>query len=112
MSDFNQAQLTSKKIQRNLKTEGDEDLRSIKSEYDYGSKKKFLDVMGNISIDAKLKRMRAQHEMEKSSGRARAYDGVRGGDVSYKTYSKTTGKSRYSKRSSTCTHKRNLVVMN
>ena len=113
MSDFNQAQLTSKKIQRNLKTEGDEDLRSIKSEYDYGSKKKFLDVMGNISIDAKLQRMRAQHEMEKSSGRARAYSGVRGGgDASYKTYSKTTGRSRYSRRSSTCTHKRNLMVMN
>ena len=69
--------------------------------------------MGNISIDAKLQRMRAQHEMEKSSGRARAYSGVRGGgDASYKTYSKTTGRSRYSRRSSTCTHKRNLMVMN
>lgn len=26
----------------------DSDLRSIKSEYDYGSKKKFVDVLGNI----------------------------------------------------------------
>ena len=26
----------------------DNDLRSIKSEYDYGSKKKFVDVLGNI----------------------------------------------------------------
>ena len=87
-------------------------MRSIKSEYDYGSKKKFLDVMGNISIDAKLNRMRAQHEMEKSSGRARGYSTSRTGDASYKTYSKTTGRSRYSKRSSTCTHKHKLVVMN
>ena len=71
--------------------------------------------MGNISIDAKLKNMRAQHEREKLSGRARAYSSSRGGDASYKTYSKTSktsGRSRYSKRSSTCTHKRNLVVMN
>ena len=28
----------------------EEDLRSIRSEYDYGSKKKFVDVLGNISI--------------------------------------------------------------
>ena len=26
----------------------DNDLRSVKSEYDYGSKKKFVDVLGNI----------------------------------------------------------------
>lgn len=25
-----------------------EDLRSVKSEYDYGSKKKFVDVLGNV----------------------------------------------------------------
>ena len=33
--------------QNNHRT-ADNDLRSIKSEYDYGSKKKFVDVLGNI----------------------------------------------------------------
>lgn len=28
---------------------GDEDLRSVKSEYDYNSKKKFTDVLGDPS---------------------------------------------------------------
>ena len=27
----------------------EEDLRSLRSEYDYGSKKKFVDVLGNVS---------------------------------------------------------------
>ena len=40
----------------------EEDLRSMRSEYDYGSKKKFLDVLGNVSAATKLKRMREQHE--------------------------------------------------
>lgn len=42
----------------------EEDLRSIRSEYDYGSKKKFVDVLGNISIQSKLRNLRAQHEIE------------------------------------------------
>ena len=36
------------------------DLRSLPSEYDYGSKRKFLDVLGNISISQRIKQMRAQ----------------------------------------------------
>lgn len=32
----------------NVKTDGNEDLRSLRSEYDYGTKKKFVDVLGNI----------------------------------------------------------------
>ena len=27
----------------------EDDLRSVRSEYDYGSKKKFVDVLGNVS---------------------------------------------------------------
>jgi len=38
----------------------------VRSEYDYGSKKKFLDVLGNVSNATKLNRMRAQHEIEKA----------------------------------------------
>ena len=29
-------------------TDGNEDLRSLRSEYDYDTKKKFVDVLGNI----------------------------------------------------------------
>ena len=46
----------------------EEDLRSIKSEYDYGSKKKFIDVLGNVSANAQLNRLRAQHEMDRAGG--------------------------------------------
>ena len=47
------------------------DLRSLPSEYDYGSKRKFLDVLGNVSISQKLKQIRAQQElmnMSKANG--------------------------------------------
>ena len=37
----------------------EEDLRSLRSEYDYGSKRKFVDVLGNVSNAAKLNRLRA-----------------------------------------------------
>ena len=60
----------------------EEDLRSLRSEYDYGSKKKFVDVLGNVSTTAKLNKMRAQHEMENA--------GANSSLVSYKS-------SRYSK---------------
>lgn len=33
---------------RETDSQKNEDLRSIKSEYDYGSKKKFTDVLGNV----------------------------------------------------------------
>ena len=46
----------------------EEDLRSLRSEFDYGSKKKFVDVLGNVSNQAKLNRLRAQHEIEKAGG--------------------------------------------
>ena len=39
-----------------------EDLRSVKSEYDYANKKKFVDVLGNISVNAKLNAMRNEAE--------------------------------------------------
>jgi len=37
----------------------EEDLRSLRSEYDYGSKRKFVDVLGNVSAASKINRMRA-----------------------------------------------------
>ena len=35
--------------------------RSLKSEFDYGSKKKFVDVLGNVNPNAHLNRMRREH---------------------------------------------------
>ena len=46
----------------------EEDLRSLRSEFDYGSKKKFVDVLGNVSAQTKLNRLRAQHEIENAGG--------------------------------------------
>lgn len=47
----------------------EEDLRSLRSEYDYGNKKKFVDVLGNVpSQQAKLNRLRAQHEIDMAGG--------------------------------------------
>ena len=91
----------------------------MKSEYDYGSKKKFVDVLGNVSISAKLQRLRAQHEIDKASSRRGVAAGA--GSImkessnsrvaSYKTYSKSN-KSRYSKQSSSgCSHKNNGQLM-
>jgi hypothetical protein len=37
-----------KNYRENGQNEGHEDLRSLRSEYDYGAKKKFVDVLGNI----------------------------------------------------------------
>lgn len=36
-------------MKRETDSQRNDDLRSIKSEYDYGSKKKFVDVLGNVS---------------------------------------------------------------
>jgi len=67
----------------------EEDLRSLRSEYDYGSKKKFVDVLGNVSTTAKLNKMRAQHEMENA--------GATNSLVSYKS-SKYSRQSKASKK--------------
>ena len=66
----------------------EEDLRSLRSEYDYGSKKKFVDVLGNVSTQTKLNRLRAEHEINKA-----------GGAISQKTNSKASLKSQLSKLS-------------
>ena len=69
----------------------EEDLRSLRSEYDYGSKKKFVDVLGNVSAQTKLNRMRAQHEMEKAGGPKSS-----GGLTSYKSHAtKQSARSRF-----------------
>ena len=86
----------------------DDDLRSLKSEYDYGSKKKFIDVLGNISIGAKLTRLRGQYDMDKASGKDVAVgslmkESTNSRVASFKTYSKSN-KSRYSKQSSRQSH--------
>ena len=70
----------------------EEDLRSLRSEYDYGSKKKFIDVLGNVSTQAKLNRLRAEHEINKAGG-AMSLKG------SQKTNSKASYKSQLSKLS-------------
>lgn len=67
----------------------EEDLRSLRSEFDYGSKRKFLDVLGNVSPAAKLNRLRAQHEIEKAGSSAAL--------TSYKSL--TTQKSKMSRLS-------------
>jgi hypothetical protein len=51
----------------------EEDLRSLRSEYDYGSKKKFVDVLGNVSTTAKLNKMRAEHEMDNAGAHDSAF---------------------------------------
>lgn len=72
----------------------EEDLRSLRSEYDYGSKKKFVDVLGNVSATAKLNRLRAQHEIVNAGGNNES------GLYSYKSYnSKISKMSRKSKAS-------------
>lgn len=60
-------------------------MRSVRSEYDYGSKKKFLDVLGNVSNNGKLNRMRAQHEMEKA-GAAGGLNSVKSSKMSRISY--------------------------
>ena len=35
--------------------------RSLKSEFDYGNKKKFVDVLGNLTTNAHLNRLRQEH---------------------------------------------------
>ena len=76
----------------------EEDLRSLRSEFDYGSKKKFVDVLGNVSAQTKLNRMRAQHEMENAGGPSGL--GSSKSRVSYKSYmSRQSKASRMSKQS-------------
>ena len=69
----------------------------MRSEYDYGSKKKFVDVLGNVSNNAKLNRLRAAHEMEMAGGAPSAKGSQRTGATSYKTYA-SSQKSKLSKR--------------
>lgn len=38
----------------------DSDLRSLKSEFDYGSKRKFVDVLGNQSRSTQLNKLRKE----------------------------------------------------
>ena len=68
----------------------------MRSEYDYGSKKKFVDVLGNVSNNAKLARLRAAHEIEKAGGAPSAKGSQRTGVTSYRTY-QSSQKSKISK---------------
>lgn len=51
----------------------EEDLRSLRSEYDYGSKKKFVDVLGNINTTSsqinELRRLHEQGQLKQGSVR-------------------------------------------
>ena len=101
--------IASPQSRQNAGATGEEDLRSLKSEYDYGSKKKFVDVLGNISISTKLQGLRARHELEKATSARGAKVGGGAGSLmkesansrvaSYKTYSRTTKSSKYSMKS-------------
>jgi hypothetical protein len=52
---MNQMYNHEKSYKENKQNEQNEDLRSLKSEYDYGSKRKFVDVLGNIKRNDGLK---------------------------------------------------------
>ena len=67
----------------------------MRSEYDYGSKKKFLDVLGNVSTATKLNRLRAQHEAEKESAKG----GAAMGSIKSSRISRVSYKSKTSLRS-------------
>ena len=41
--------------------------RSLKSEFDYGSKKKFVDVLGNVTTNSNLNRLRQEHNQAKKN---------------------------------------------
>ena len=41
--------------------------RSLKSEFDYGSKKKFVDVLGNVTTNSHLNRLRQEHNQAKKN---------------------------------------------
>ena len=106
--DNNKNTVASLQSRQNAGATADEDLRSLKSEYDYGSKKKFVDVLGNVSISAKLQGLRARHELEKAAS-FKSASKAGGGSLmkessnsrvaSYKTYSRTTKSSKYSMKS-------------
>jgi len=70
----------------------EEDLRSLRSEFDYGSKKKFVDVLGNVTQASHLNRLRQEHDKAKW-GKEESIK-----STSYKSHiTKQTGKSGASK---------------
>jgi DNA-binding XRE family transcriptional regulator len=79
MADFNHAQrqtaeqfehgktLLNQKVASVHNAPQDEDLRSLRSEFDYGSKKKFVDVLGNVNRNSHLNQLRMQHAIDKGN---------------------------------------------
>ena len=63
-----------------------QDLRSVKSEFDYKEKKKFTDVLGEPSKNQQLERLRGEHDTESKKG----------GEYSYRS---STYKSKASSKS-------------
>ena len=57
--------LSNKGARDNDSRKVEEDLRSLRSEFDYGSKKKFVDVLGNVTQNSNLNRLRQEHEQQK-----------------------------------------------
>ena len=66
-------------------------MRSLRSEFDYGSKRKFVDVLGNTTTNSTLNRLRREHDLAKQG---------LGPEISYKSASTTKSKdSKLSKAS-------------
>ena len=76
----------------------EDDLRSLRSEYDYGSKKKFVDVLGNINTtSSQINELRRLHEQNKMQGREGS---TRNSNQSISYKSAKTGGSRATKLTS------------
>lgn len=73
-----------------------EDLRSLRSEYDYGSKRKFVDVLGNVSMTSKLNKVALEKKRQQQDGKS----DIAISAMSFKSFvSKQSGASRLSKQS-------------
>ena len=69
--------------------------RSLRSEFDYGSKKKFVDVLGNVNTNAHLNRLRQEHALQAKNGASESE-----AKVSYNSYkSANSATSKLSKAS-------------
>lgn len=55
--------------QKHKNEDKESDLRSLRSEFDYGSKKKFVDVLGNVNKNAHLNERRIQEQLERGENK-------------------------------------------
>ena len=82
-------------------------MRSLRSEFDYGQKRKFVDVLGNVSATAKLNRLRALEAAK--NGKAPSEIGI--STMSFKSFvSKQSANSKLSKQSLAALRMRNALA--